>query len=53
MAPETDQWSGQIRIDTAPDLSTAFSFDLSAFADDVPSEDAANGALPEAPEVTP
>lgn len=57
LAPEADQWSGEMRVEAAPDLSTAMSFDLSAFATpDTPAlQPAPNGssaALPPAPEGT-
>lgn len=63
LAPAHDQWSGRISLDSAPDLSTAFSFDLSAFVTDPAAAPAAeapatpstgnghgNGSFPPAPE---
>lgn len=46
LAPEPDQWAGELRIEAGPDLATAMSFDLSAFAEPA-STSASNGAGPE------
>lgn len=54
LAPEADQWAGEMRIDAAPDLSTALSFDLTGYPPPDEGQVAApNGsgtALPPAPE---
>lgn len=50
VAPDPDQWAGQMQIRTTPDLATACAFDLSSEAhisDDPP---ARNGVLPDVPE---
>lgn len=59
LAPEQDQWAGQIHVEAAPNLSTTMSFDLATFAnaapvagDEPPPEVSINGVFPPAPEGT-
>ena len=54
LAPDADQWTGEMQVEAAPDLSTSMSFDLSAFANAAgpaaPEPNGAAGALPPVPE---
>lgn len=54
LVPEADQWSGEMQVQAAPDLSTSMSFDLTAFSAPVepvsPAPNGAAGTLPPVPE---